>query len=86
VSAYLSAILLGVADHEGAVTIDLGKQFTKAKVSEKRVHRMNKTVKMALLCKGAPLHVHNKTVRSISWNPKKEPVPAPMPPMAEAAE
>jgi hypothetical protein len=86
VSGYLSAILLGVADREGAVTIDLGKQFLRAKVSEKRVHKMNKTVKMALVCKGASLYVDNKIVRSISWNPKKEPVPAPMPPLPMAAE
>ena len=87
VSGYLSAIQLGVADHEGAVVIDLGRQFMKARISERRVHRMNKEHKLALLCKGAQLHVLDKTVRSLKWDPKKEPMPAPTPPVvSEAAE
>lgn len=87
VSGYLSAIQLGVADHDGAAALDLSRQFMKAKHSEKAANRMGKSHKLALICKGAPLHVLGKSVRSVRWDPKKEPVPAPTPPVvSEAAE
>jgi hypothetical protein len=44
---------------------------------------------LAMICKGASLHVQGKTVTesAVKWNPKREPLPAAQPPvLSDAAE
>ncbi len=88
-TAIVSAIQLGVADHEGAPTAILSRMFLKAKHSERRVHRINRRTKLAMICKAASLHVLGKTVTesAVKWNRKREPLPAAQPPvLSDAAE
>ena len=87
--AFVSAVQLGVADSEGAPSVILSRKFLKAKVSERRVHRINQREMLAMICKGASLHVQGKTVTdsALKWNPKREPLPTAEPPvLSDAAE
>ena len=87
--AFISAVQVGVADREGAPATILSKKFLKSKHSERRVYRINQREGLAMICKGASLHVMGKTVTesAVKWNPKKEPLPAAQPPvLSDAAE
>ncbi len=87
--AFISAVQVGVADREGAPAAILSKKFLKSKHSERRVYRINQRESLAMICKGASLHVMGKTVTesAVKWNPKKEPLPAAQPPvLSDAAE
>ena len=86
---FVSAVQLGIADSEGAPAALLSKKFLKAKHSERRVNRINQREMLAMICKGASLHVQGKTVTdsAVKWNPKREPLPAAQPPvLSDAAE
>ena len=87
--AFVSAVQLGIADSEGAPAAILSKKFLKAKHSERRVNRINQREMLAMICKGASLHVQGKIVTdsAVKWNPKREPLPAAQPPvLSDAAE
>ena len=87
--AFISAVQVGVADREGAPAAILSKKFLKSKHSERRVYRINQREGLAMICKGASLHVMGKTVTesAVKWNSKKEPLPAAQPPvLTDAAE
>jgi hypothetical protein len=86
---FVSAVQLGIADSEGDPAAILGKKFLRAKHSERRVYRINQRDMLAMICKGASLHVQGKTVTesAVKWNPKREPLPAAQPPvLSDAAE
>ncbi len=86
---FVSAVQLGIADSEGAPAAILSKKFLKAKHSERRVNRINQRQMLAMICKGASLHVQGKAVTesAVKWNPKREPLPAAQPPvLSDAAE
>jgi hypothetical protein len=86
---FVSAVQLGIADSEGAPAAILSRKFLKAKHSERRVNRINQRELLAMICKGASLHVQGKTVTdsAVKWNPKREPLPAAQPPvLSDAAE
>ncbi len=87
--AFVGAVQLGIADHEGAPAAILSRKLLKAKHSERRVHRINQREMLAMICKSASLHVQGKTVTdsAVKWNPKREPLPAAQPPvLSDAAE
>ncbi len=87
--AFVGAVQLGIADHEGAPAAILSRKLLKAKHSERRVNRINQREMLAMICKGASLHVQGKTVTesAVKWNPKREPLPAAQPPvLSDAAE
>ena len=89
VGGYISAVQLGIADSEGAPAAILSKKFLKAKHSERRVNRINQRDMLAMICKGASLHVQGKIVTdsAVKWNPKREPLPTAQPPaLSYAAE
>ena len=87
--AFVGAVQLGIADREGEPAAILSRKFLKAKHSERRVNRINQREMLAMICKGASLHVQGKTVTesAVKWNPKREPLPAAQPPvLSDAAE
>ena len=86
---FISAVQMGIADSEGAPAAILSKKFLKSKHSERSVNRINQRQMLAMICKGAALHVQGKTVTdsAVKWNPKREPLPAAQPPiLSDAAE
>ena len=87
--AFVGAVQLGIADREGEPAAILSRKFLKAKHSERRVNRINQREMLAMICKGASLHVQGKIVTdsAVKWNPKREPLPAAQPPvLSDAAE
>ncbi len=81
VVGFISSIQQGVATYPESPTVDLSRQFLRAKVSDNSKDRLNKKEKMALALKGASLWLENKSVAKVKWNPAKESLPSNHPPM-----
>ncbi len=87
VVGFVASIQQGVATYPEAPTVDLSRQFMRAKLSQQRKDKIGKWELLALALKGAQLWSENKSVRSIRWNQKKESWPSINPPelMEDAA-
>lgn len=78
---FISSIQQGVATYPESPTVDLSRQFVRAKVSDNNKDRLNKKEKMALALKGAAYWTENKSVAKLKWNPAKEALPSNQPPV-----
>ena len=81
VVGFISSIQQGVATYPESPTVDLSRQFVKAKFSDNNKDRLNKREKMALALKGAALWTEGKSVARVKWNPVKETLPTNRPPI-----
>ena len=86
VEAFLTAVNEGTGKAEGAPTIDLFKTFYKAKSAAGAKGRLTKEEKLALAFKRAMLFYKDEVTAGLRWKAGKEPLPAPTPPVANAAE
>jgi hypothetical protein len=84
VVGFISSIQQGVATYPESPTVDLARQFLRAKVSEKTTDRLNKKAKMALALKGAALWTESKSVAKLKWRADKESLPTNRPPVTFA--
>lgn len=72
VVGFISSIQQGVATYPESPTVDLSRQFVKAKFfRQQQAIALNKKEKMALALKGAALWTEGKSVARVKWNPVK---------------
>lgn len=79
---FIASIQQGIATYPESPTVDLARQFMRAKLSEHRKDRLSTRMKLAYALKGAALWTENQSVARIKWNPAKEKLPSNQPPVA----
>ena len=85
ISGFLSSLQQGVATYPQSPTVDLNGQFTRARSTANRAHKLNKTAKMAMACKGIALWTEGKSVSRLKYS-NKESLPEPTPPSVKVVE
>lgn len=77
--------LMQSTGYQESPTIDLYRQFLKAKESANPKGRLTKEEKMALAFKGAAIFAKRASTGGLRWKKGKEPLPAPVPPTVVAS-
>lgn len=83
IDGFMASLQQGIATYAQSPTVDLNGQFTRARLTVNKAHKLNKTAKLALVCKGIALWTEHKSVSKMKYS-AKESLPMPNPPVAEA--
>lgn len=84
VTGFIASLQQGIATYPQSPTVDLNGQFTRARSTEKRAHKLNKTAKLALCCKGIRYWTEGNSVSRLKFS-ARESLPEPTPPQVAAA-
>lgn len=79
IESFVTDVLQSMVRYEGSPTVDLYRQYLKAKQGRGSTVKMSREDKLALAFRGASL-AYRKATTSVKWRPGKEPLPSPSPP------
>lgn len=75
VAAFLASIQQGIASYPQSPTLELSRQLSTARTSDRKRYRLRPVQKLALSLKCATLWVEQKAVSRLTWS-DKEPLPS----------